>query len=112
MNAPALRRIQAQKGWLLQQRREIHIRVGADQLQAEAVGLADAFVSDEGEHLQVVGTIGKVQGEIGVGHDSSVTHSRAGPMPRRSMRYSSVRRGNPSSRAAWLWLPPVCLKAR
>lgn len=42
VNAPALRRIQAQKGWLLQQRREIHIRVGADQLQAEAVGLADA----------------------------------------------------------------------
>src|SRR5690554_1725191 len=49
----------------LQQGLQIQVRLVTDQLQFDAVALADGFVSAEGQHPEVVLEAGQVQGEVG-----------------------------------------------
>src|SRR5690554_1214424 len=57
--------LNAQPGIALQQGLQIQVRLVADQLQLDAVALADGFVSAERQHPEVVLEAGQVQGEVG-----------------------------------------------
>jgi len=56
-------RTQGEKGGPLQQRFQRPIRALADQLELEAIGLADGLVAVEGEHLEILGDAVQRQGE-------------------------------------------------
>src|SRR5690606_23657614 len=53
-----------QPGIALQQGLQIQVRLVTDQLQFDAVALADGFVSAERQHPKVVLKAGQVQGEV------------------------------------------------
>src|SRR5690554_6770980 len=57
--------LNTQPGIALQQGLQIQVRLVTDQLQFDAVALADGFVSAEGQHPEVVLEAGQVQGEVG-----------------------------------------------
>src|SRR5690554_1841361 len=57
--------LNTQPGIALQQGLQIQVRLVTDQLQFDAVALADGFVSAERQHPEVVLEAGQVQGEVG-----------------------------------------------
>src|SRR5690554_6494172 len=57
--------LNTQPGIALQQGLQIQVRLVTDQLQFDAVALADGFVSAERQHPEVVVEAGQVQGEVG-----------------------------------------------
>src|SRR5690554_835886 len=63
--ALAFAMLNTQPGIALQQGLQIQVRLVTDQLQFDAVALADGFVSAERQHPEVVLEAGQVQGEVG-----------------------------------------------
>src|SRR5690606_1656728 len=89
--ALAFAMLNTQPGIALQQGLQIQVRLVTDQLQFDAVALADGFVSAERQHPEVVLEAGQVQGEggfIGGGKHPQVL------VQYRCCRYSELRPGH------------------